>query len=98
MNRRVRPQAGTTPCSSNGSPVHDDESSGARECSGPGTRRASHKTAEVAAREGPFEEGGDLLVMVLEAEVAPGDLVLGSEMSEGEGFALQDREADLDPG
>ena len=51
---------------------------------------------EVLAREGPFEGGGDLLVVVLEAEDAPGDFVLGNEMSGGEGFALQDREVDLD--
>ena len=37
-----------------------------------------------------------MLVVVLEAENALGDFVLGSEVSGREGFALEDREVDLD--
>ncbi|WP_419167753.1 hypothetical protein [Candidatus Palauibacter sp.] len=37
-----------------------------------------------------------MLVVVLEAKDTLGDFVLGSEVSGREGFALEDREADLD--
>ena len=64
--------------------------------SGRGAGDASHQTVEISACEGPFEGGGDLLVVVLEAENALGDFVLGSEVSGRESFALEDREVDLD--
>ena len=37
-----------------------------------------------------------MLVVLLEAEDTVSDLVLGSEVSGGEGFALRDREMNLD--
>ena len=51
---------------------------------------------QIVARELPLEGTGDRLIVVLEAEDARGCGVSGREVGRRQGFALEDREVDLD--
>lgn len=51
---------------------------------------------QIIACELPLKWGGDLLVVLLEAENAISDLLLGAEIVRCERLALQDREVDFD--
>ncbi len=51
---------------------------------------------EITARELPLERTSDRLIVVLEAEDASRQGLASGEVDRGEGFALEDREVDLD--
>ena len=56
----------------------------------------SEEASQVVARELPFEGASDQLVVVLEAEDTSRDGFARGEVGGREGFALKDREVDLD--
>ena len=51
---------------------------------------------EITAGEPPPEGTSDCLILILEAEDASGDVVASGKVDGPEGFALEDREVDLD--
>jgi hypothetical protein len=55
-----------------------------------------HELAEVGPSEFPFEGGGDVLIVALEAQEPVCDILQRGEVVGDEGFTLDDREIDLD--